>query len=76
MSPGPWQILIVILLVVVIFGANRVPHIMENLAKGINSFKRGLKEGDEDLRRIGSDKGSSGVNAPSSKVGAKAGDDE
>ena len=44
MSPGPLQILIIILLIVVFFGANRVPGIMENLAKGVQSFKRGLKE--------------------------------
>ncbi|MBK9586790.1 MAG: twin-arginine translocase TatA/TatE family subunit [Alphaproteobacteria bacterium] len=56
MSPGPLQILIIILLVFVLFGANRVPGIMENLAKGINSFKKGLKEGDPDKPQIGHDK--------------------
>ncbi|MCB1682757.1 MAG: twin-arginine translocase TatA/TatE family subunit [Alphaproteobacteria bacterium] len=55
MSPGPLQILIIILLVFVLFGANRVPTIMENLAKGINSFKKGLKEGDPDKPQIGHD---------------------
>ena len=47
MAPGLWQIVIVILLIVVIFGASRVPLIAENMAKGIKSFKKGLK--DEDL---------------------------
>jgi len=46
--PGPTQILIIILLLIVVFGASRVPTIMENLAKGITSFKKGLKEGDSD----------------------------
>lgn len=46
MAPGPLQILIVILLIVVIFGASRVPAIAENLAKGIKSFKKGLNEDD------------------------------
>ena len=40
------QIIVVILLVMVLFGAGRIPAIMENLAKGVNSFKRGLKDGD------------------------------
>ena len=44
MTPGPLQILIVILLILVLFGAGRIPGIMENLGKGINSFKKGLKE--------------------------------
>ena len=45
--PGPTQILIIIVLLILLFGASRVPGIMENLAKGITSFKKGLKEEDE-----------------------------
>ncbi|MBL4804875.1 MAG: twin-arginine translocase TatA/TatE family subunit [Alphaproteobacteria bacterium] len=44
MAPGPLQILIVVLLILVVFGASRVPFIAENLAKGIQSFKKGLKD--------------------------------
>lgn len=44
MAPGIWQILVVVLLVMVLFGAGRIPTIMENLAKGVNSFKKGLKD--------------------------------
>ncbi|MAF98358.1 MAG: twin-arginine translocase TatA/TatE family subunit [Micavibrio sp.] len=51
MAPGPMQILIVVMLILVVFGASRLPGIAENLAKGINSFKKGLKDGDEDLKK-------------------------
>ncbi|MEZ5814115.1 MAG: twin-arginine translocase TatA/TatE family subunit [Alphaproteobacteria bacterium] len=44
MAPGPLQILIVVLLILVVFGASRLPFIAENLAKGIQSFKKGLKD--------------------------------
>ena len=47
MAPGPLQILIVVLLILVVFGASRLPFIAENLAKGIKSFKTGLKDDDE-----------------------------
>ncbi len=47
MAPGPLQIAIVVLLILVVFGASRVPGIAENLAKGIKSFKKGLKEDDD-----------------------------
>ncbi len=47
MTPGPVQILLIILLLVLLFGASRVPAIMENLAKGVKSFKKGLKDDDE-----------------------------
>ncbi len=46
MSPSIIQIAIVIVLVMVLFGAGRIPTIMENVAKGINSFKKGLKDED------------------------------
>ncbi len=46
MTPGVIQIIVVILLIMVLFGAGRIPTIMENLAKGINSFKKGLKDED------------------------------
>lgn len=55
MAPGPLQILIVVLLIFVIFGASRVPFIAENLAKGIKSFKKGLKD-DDDPKQIKDDK--------------------
>lgn len=47
MAPGYMQIIVIILLVMVLFGAGRIPTIMENLAKGVKSFKKGLKDEDE-----------------------------
>lgn len=49
MAPSALQILIIIVLVMVLFGAGRIPSIMENIAKGVNSFKKGLKEEDKDV---------------------------
>ncbi len=47
MAPGTIQIIVIILLVMVLFGAGRIPNIMENLAKGVKSFKKGLKDEDD-----------------------------
>ena len=52
MAPGVMQIIVVILLVMVLFGAGRIPTIMENLAKGVNSFKKGLKDDGEETTRL------------------------
>lgn len=43
---GLWQILIVAVLVVLLFGRGKIPHLMGDLAQGIKSFKRGMKEED------------------------------
>lgn len=44
MSIGIWQILIVVALVFLLFGAGRLPRVMEDIAKGIKSFKKGISD--------------------------------
>lgn len=44
MSIGVWQVLLVLLIVLIFFGAGKLPKVMGDLAKGIKSFKAGLKE--------------------------------
>jgi len=46
-SIGPWQIIIVVLLIVLLFGRGKISEMMGDVAKGINSFKKGLKEDPE-----------------------------
>ena len=41
---GIWQIAIVVVVVILLFGAGRLPRLMGDLAKGIKSFKQGIKE--------------------------------
>ena len=46
MSPSIWQIAIVVILVLLLFGAGRLPRVMGDLAEGIKSFKRGIRDED------------------------------
>jgi sec-independent protein translocase protein TatA len=46
MSFGIWQIVLIVLVVVLVFGANKIPRVMGDFAKGIKSFKAGMKEGE------------------------------
>lgn len=41
-----WQILIVVVLIVLLFGRGKISELMGDLAKGIKSFKKGLTEDD------------------------------
>ena len=41
---GIWQILILALVVLVLFGRGRISEMMGDFGKGINSFKQGLNE--------------------------------
>jgi len=44
MSIGVWQIAIVVVLVVLLFGRGKISALMGDVAKGIKSFKKGMKE--------------------------------
>ncbi|HUT52507.1 MAG TPA: twin-arginine translocase TatA/TatE family subunit [bacterium] len=41
---GPWEIVVVLLVLAVIFGASRIPEIGSNLGKGIKNFKKSFSE--------------------------------
>lgn len=48
MSIGIWQILIIAIVLVLLFGRGKISELMGDVAKGINSFKRGLAEDQSD----------------------------
>ena len=48
---GFQELLVVLLLLVLIFGASRIPELGKGLGEGIKNFKRGLKGGDEDEKK-------------------------
>ena len=41
---GHWEIILILLIVLIVFGAGKLPKVAGELAKGIKSFKDGLKE--------------------------------
>ena len=46
MSPSLWQILVVVMLLVLLFGRGKISGLMGDVAKGIKSFKKGMAEDD------------------------------
>ncbi len=46
MSLGIWEILLLLVIVLVIFGAGKLPAVMGDLAKGIRTFKREMGGGE------------------------------
>ena len=48
MSIGFWQIAIVVVLVVLLFGRGKISDLMGDVAKGIKSFKKGMKDPTQD----------------------------
>lgn len=44
MSVGPWQIVIIALVILLLFGAGRLADIGKGLGEGIRNFKKGISE--------------------------------
>ena len=44
MTPSIWQLLIVLVIVLLLFGRGKIPQLMGDMAKGIKSFKRGMND--------------------------------
>ncbi|MFD1627781.1 twin-arginine translocase TatA/TatE family subunit [Azospirillum griseum] len=43
-----WHWIIVLLIVLLLFGAGKLPSVMGDIAKGVKAFKAGLKDGEEE----------------------------
>ncbi|MGW8283683.1 MAG: Sec-independent protein translocase subunit TatA/TatB [Gemmatimonadota bacterium] len=50
---GMWEMLILLVIVLLLFGAKRLPEIGGSLGKGIREFKGSLKEVEGEIREIG-----------------------
>ena len=44
MSIGIWQIVLILAIVLILFGAGKLPRVMGDVAKGIKNFKSGMKD--------------------------------
>ena len=57
-----WQIAIVVVLVVLLFGRGKIYSLMGDVAKGIKSFKKGMSSEDKDQANSDSDQDSNSKN--------------
>lgn len=55
MQIGPWQILIIAAVVLVLFGRGKVSALMGEVGKGITAFKKGVKDGSEEIEKAAAD---------------------
>ncbi len=59
---GGWEVLVVALLILLLFGGKKIPELMKGLGKGIKSFKEGMKDVEGEINEIKKD-----INSDSSK---------
>ena len=51
---GPWQIIIILFVVLLLFGGKKIPELMSGFGKGIKEFKKATKEEEKEENKDGS----------------------
>ncbi|HOJ61287.1 MAG TPA: twin-arginine translocase TatA/TatE family subunit [bacterium] len=46
---GPWELMIILVIVMLLFGAKRLPEMGKSLGSGIREFKKSISAIDEDV---------------------------
>ena len=44
---GPWQVVLIVAIVLLLFGGKKIPELMKGLGKGMKEFKEATKEEEE-----------------------------
>ena len=55
-APGGGQILLILAIVLVLFGAKKIPELAKGLGQGIKEFKKATREVTEEIHNAGEDK--------------------
>ena len=53
---GTWELILIIFIIVLIFGAKKIPELMKGVGKGVKSFKEGMNEIDEQVNQADASK--------------------
>ena len=53
---GPWEIILILAIILIIFGAGKLPQVGSSLGKGLRSFKKGLNQDDDDTLKADKEK--------------------
>ena len=67
MSIGIWQVILVLAIILILFGAGKLPRVMGDLAKGIKNFREGMQE-QPPANQIAQDQSSQTLNTEKSSV--------
>jgi sec-independent protein translocase protein TatA len=54
-APGPMQLLLIALVLLVLFGRGKIANMMGEVGKGITAFKKGVKDGNEEIEKAAAD---------------------
>ncbi len=54
-SIGPWEVILIIVVALLVFGAKKLPELGRAVGKGIKEFKRGINDVESEINAIDGD---------------------
>ena len=63
-SLGFWEILLIVLVFLLLFGGKKIPELMHGLGKGMRSFREGMNEVEDEFKQASKDYESIGTSKP------------
>ena len=51
MNIGAPEIILIVLVILLLFGGKKIPELMKGLGKGVSSFKKGLNDIEDDIKK-------------------------
>lgn len=48
---GPWQLVLIVLVVLLLFGGKKIPELMRGLGKGVTEFKKGIEDAEKEFKK-------------------------
>ena len=51
MGPIPWQIIVILVIVLLLFGGKKIPELMKGLGSGVKNFKKAINEDDDEDKK-------------------------
>ena len=52
---GTWEIVLIVLVILLLFGGKKIPELMKGLGKGVKSFKQGMNEVEKGIKELDED---------------------
>lgn len=49
---GTWEIVLIVLVIVLLFGGKKIPELMKGVGKGVKSFKEGMNEVEKEIKDV------------------------
>ena len=47
-----WEIVLIVLVILLLFGGKKIPELMKGLGKGVKSFKQGMNEVEKEIKEL------------------------